>query len=92
MFNWNSACYNTMNIDNFSQEMLGQFFSLPKENSCEMAALVDLVAGNAEWPSGGLASRCRIGASGAQLSRIAVHREARFYKNSRTSIYNNKNE
>jgi hypothetical protein len=37
---------------------------------------VDLVVGNAEWPSGGLARRCRIGASGAQLSRIAVHREA----------------
>jgi hypothetical protein len=40
-----------MNIENFSQKMLGQD-SLHKGSSCEMATLVDLVAGNAEWPSG----------------------------------------
>jgi hypothetical protein len=40
-----------MNIENYSQNMLGQF-SLHKGSSCEMEALVDLVAGNAEWPSG----------------------------------------
>jgi hypothetical protein len=40
-----------MNIENFSQNMLGQD-SLHKGSSCEMETLVDLVAGNAEWPSG----------------------------------------
>jgi hypothetical protein len=41
----------------------------------------------AKW---GLDRRFRIGASGAQLSRMEVHRETRFYRNSRTTIYNNK--
>jgi hypothetical protein len=41
----------------------------------------------AKW---GLARRFKIGVSGAQLRRMAVHREARFYRNSRTNIYNNK--
>jgi hypothetical protein len=54
-----------------------------------MVALVDLVAGNAEWPSGQLAGRFRIGASGAQLRRREMHRENRFYMDSRTTIYNN---
>jgi hypothetical protein len=39
-----------MNIDNYSQNMLGQD-SLHKGSSCEMTTLVDLVVGNAEWPS-----------------------------------------
>jgi hypothetical protein len=40
-----------MNIDNFSQNMLGHD-SMHNESSCEMETLVDLVDGNAEWPSG----------------------------------------
>jgi hypothetical protein len=39
----------------------------------------------------GLVGRFRIGAHGAQLTRMEMHREVRFYKNSRKTIYNNKN-
>jgi len=48
---WSGACYNTMSIDNCLQKMLGHD-SLHKGNKCEMETLVDLVVGNAEWPSG----------------------------------------
>jgi hypothetical protein len=57
-----------------------------------MATLVDLAVENVEWPSGGLDSRCSIGASGAQLRKIIVHRVAGFHINSRTTIYNNKDK
>jgi hypothetical protein len=63
---------------------------LHKRSSCEMESLVDIVVGNVEWPSGALASRCRTGANGAQLSRMAVHKEIGFYINSRKTICNNK--
>jgi hypothetical protein len=52
--------------------------------------MVALLAGNVEWSSGTLAGTFRIGASGAQLRKMEVHMEARFYGNSRTTI-NNKN-
>jgi hypothetical protein len=38
-----------------------------------MTTLMDLVAGNAEWPSGGLNRRLRIGANGAKLRIMIVH-------------------
>jgi hypothetical protein len=37
-----------------------------------------------------LGFRGRIGVSGAQLRRIAVHRATGFYRNSKTTIYKNK--
>jgi len=40
----------------------------------------------------GLTRRLRIRASDAQLSRMAMHGETRFFKNSRIAIYNNKNK
>jgi hypothetical protein len=40
-----------MSIESFSQNMLGRD-SIHKGSSCEMETLVDLVVGNAEWPSG----------------------------------------
>jgi hypothetical protein len=40
-----------MNIENYSPKYVGTRFSLHKGSSCEMTTLVDLVVGNAEWPS-----------------------------------------
>jgi hypothetical protein len=40
----------------------------------------------AKW---GLDGRLKIGTNVAQLSRMIVHKETRFYGNSRTTIYNN---
>jgi hypothetical protein len=60
-----------------------------------MITQMDVVANKAYWlevkmAKWSLARRFRIGVSGAKLRRLAMHKEERFYKNSRTSIYNNK--